>query len=230
MICSGTDPYQPLEKSVGATRTCIEALVKHDFPIFVFTKSNLITRDIDLFKKTDAVVSMTVTTLDREKQLLIEPDAPSPEERLSALSELSSEGVKTVARIDPLIPTLTDSEVELKTLVTALADAGARHITTSTLKPVVGFFPLLENVDSELKARLKPIYMDGELRVGYRYLNVRQRREMITRVAKQAKQAGLTFGSCREGFPELNTAACDGASYFSGDEFAKSLKTSKHQT
>jgi DNA repair photolyase len=179
-----------------------------------------------LFKKVDTVVAMTVTTLNLEKQRLIEPDAPSPDERFSALARLSSEDVKTVARIDPLIPTLTDSEVELRSLVTALAETGVKHITASTLKPVEGFFPRLEKIDFELHERLMPMYVNGELRAGYRYLNPLQRREMITRIAKLAKQAGLTFGSCREGFPELNTAACDGASYFSSDEFAKSLKTS----
>jgi DNA repair photolyase len=215
MICSNTDPYQPLEREYEITRKCIEILLKHGFPPFIFTKSNLVTRDVDLLRKTNAIVAMTITTIKNEKQKEIEPGAPATDKRLSALEELSQKGVKTIARIDPIIPMLTDDKDELRLLVQAVARAGARHITTATLKPVAGFFPRLKKVDPELHSKLRPLYMRGKLLVGYRYLAEDRRREIILNVRKLAEQAGVTFGSCREGFPELNTASCDGANYFS---------------
>jgi DNA repair photolyase len=201
MICSNTDPYRPLEREHKITRHCIEVLAKHGFPIFIFTKSNLVTRDIDLLRETNTIVAMTVTTINLEKQRKIEPGAPSTSDRLSALKELSEKGVETVARIDPVIPMLTDDENELKSLVQALARTGVKHITTATLKPVAGFFPRLRKVDPKLHAKLRPLYMRGELLVGYRYLAADHRRDIILTIRKLTKETGVTFGACREGFP-----------------------------
>jgi DNA repair photolyase len=214
MLCSGTDPYQPLEKQYGATRRCVEVLAKHGFPIFIFTKSNLVVRDVDELNKTNAMVAMTITTVNPEKAKMIEPEAPSPSERLSGLRELHRKGVKTVARIDPIIPMLTDDEHELTSLLEALAKTGVKHITSATLKTVAGFFPRLRSIDPGLHTKLRPLYMKGKLAAGYRYLPPDYRRELMAKVKRLATEANFTFGACREGFPDLNTASCDGANYF----------------
>lgn len=213
MICSNTDPYQPLEEKYLVTRKCIEVLARYNFPLMIFTKSHLITRDLDVLKKANALVVMTVTTMNPEIQRKIEPAASTPNERLAALKKLSNEGVKTAARIDPIIPMLNDDEKELTTLVKSLAETGIKHVTVSTLKTVTGFFPRLYMVDPELHATLRPLYMKGKLIVGYRYLPENMRKSIIAKVRNLTMEAGLTFGSCREGFPEWNTAACDGANY-----------------
>ena len=224
MLCSNTDPYQPLERKCEITRKCLEVLLKYGFPPFIFTKSNLVTRDIDLLRKANAVVAITVTTINHEKQRKIEPGAPAPNDRISALQQLSEKGIKTVARIDPVIPMLTDDENELKSLVQALAKTGTKHITTATLKPVTGFFPRLKKIDPELHAELRPLYMKGKLLVGYRYLPEDRRKPIVLTVRKLAREAGVTFGACREGFPELNTASCDGANYFQKAEQSNNAK------
>lgn len=146
--------------------------------------------------------------------------ARQPKRKISCLKKLSNEGVKTAARIDPIIPMLNDDENELTTLVKLLAETGIKHITVSTLKTVTGFFPRLNMVDPELYAKLRPLYMKGKLIVGYRYLPENIRKSIIAKMRNLTIEAGLTFGSCREGFPEWNTAACDGANYL-GVEQAK---------
>ncbi|MEM2111852.1 MAG: radical SAM protein [Candidatus Bathyarchaeia archaeon] len=213
MICSSTDPYQPLEEEYLITRKCIEVLARYNFPLMIFTKSHLVVRDLDVLTQTNALVEMTVTTINTEKQKKIEPRAPTLTKRLAALQKLSNEGVKTVARIDPVIPMLTDDEKELTTLVESLARTGVKHVTAATLRPVVGFFPRLKKVDPELHAKLRPLYMKGKLILGYRYLPEDHRKSIIAKVRRLTKDVGLTFGSCREGFSEWNTAACDGANY-----------------
>lgn len=104
-----TDPYQPAEKKHEITRRCLELLLLHDFPVCIQTKSSLVLRDIDLFKKlSDLEVGMTLTSHDDGVREKLEPGASSVEERLHALSELSKQGIKTWVFLGPVMPYLTD--------------------------------------------------------------------------------------------------------------------------
>ena len=85
MLSDTTDPYQPLERKHNLTRRIVEVLAAHGYPLLIVTKSPLVTRDLDLFKKTRTVVSMTITTPRQETAKKIEPYAPPPNQRFSAL-------------------------------------------------------------------------------------------------------------------------------------------------
>ncbi len=99
------DPYQPLEKKYGLTRSCLEILVQHDWPVSIQTKSPLALRDVDLIKKLkEAEIGYTITTADEEVKNFFEPKAPSIKSRLAALAKLNSMGIKTYAMIAPLLP------------------------------------------------------------------------------------------------------------------------------
>ncbi len=99
------DPYQPLERKYGLTRTCLEILAQHDWPITIQTKSPLVLRDAHIIKKLkDVEVGYTITTADEEIKNFFEPKAPSIKARLAALAELNSMGIKTYAMIAPLLP------------------------------------------------------------------------------------------------------------------------------
>lgn len=216
MISPATDPYQPLESRFMITRRCVEVLGSHGFPLLVVTKSSLVTRDIDILRGTKAVVAMTVTTLSDEKARVIEPNAPPPSERIEALERMADEGIAAVARIDPLIPTFNDGDVELEDLVRALAGAGVKHITVSTLKLVRGSASMIRRADPELLRRLWPLYRRGTWIKGYRYLPVELRRSIVARARSIVLRSGITFGTCREGFSGLNTSLCDGTAYCRG--------------
>lgn len=213
MLSDCTDPYQPLENEYKITRKCIEILAKHGFPLLIVTKSNLVTRDVDIFKKTPTVVSVTVTTPREEIAQLIEPSAPTPEKRLSALQKIADEGITTVARVDPILPTINDEPKDLGKLVSTLSDIGVKQVTMATMKHVRGFLPKLKQLSPTAYERLQREYTDGTWAVGYKYLPKLKRKMIVETLRPIVLKHGLAFASCREGFPEYNTALCDGTGY-----------------
>ncbi|MEM2740158.1 MAG: radical SAM protein, partial [Candidatus Bathyarchaeia archaeon] len=91
-----TDPYQPLESRYMLTRRCIEVLSRVEkLHISIQTKSDLIVRDLDLMKPSVFDVGATITTMDEDIAKLIEPKAPPPSRRVSALEAISNLGIDT---------------------------------------------------------------------------------------------------------------------------------------
>jgi len=213
MFSDATDPYQPMERKYEITRRCLEVLADKGFPLLIVTKSDLVTRDIDVFKKTRTVVSMTITTPRREVAEIIEPYAPSFKSRLSALKRIADEGIPTVVRIDPVIPTVNLNDEDLEAIISESAEIGVKQITVSTLKPVKGFFRALKKKHPRLFERLREAYRDGEWIMGYKYLNREVRLKIVERIRKKVLSYGLAFATCREGFSWLNTNICDGTAY-----------------
>jgi len=213
MMSDCTDPYQPLEREHKITRRCTEVLAKHRFPLLIVTKSDLVTRDLDVFKQTPTVVSITVTTLREDIANFIEPYAPSPDRRISALQKVADKNIPAVARIDPIIPTINDDEKDFERLVSTLADVGVKQVTISTMKPVRGFFSTLKHTNPVVYERLFQLYADGKRVVGYKYLHEERRRRILEKLRPIVLKHGLSFASCREGFSQLNTALCDGTAY-----------------
>ena len=131
-ISSVTDPYQPAERRYQMTRYCLELLVRHDWPVCILTKSDLVVRDIDLIEDlTDAEVGFTITTLDEHQRRLLEPGAPPVARRLAAMRLVSDAGVPTYAFIGPIYPTSTVNE--LQKLVRKVHDAGATYVLVDRL-------------------------------------------------------------------------------------------------
>jgi DNA repair photolyase len=99
------DPYQPIEKKYELTRKCLEILVGYGWPITVQTKSPLVLRDIDLFRRNANIeVGLSVTTADDDIRELFESNAPSIKERIKALAQLRHESIRTYAMIAPMLP------------------------------------------------------------------------------------------------------------------------------
>ncbi|MBV9825587.1 MAG: PA0069 family radical SAM protein [Alphaproteobacteria bacterium] len=113
---SNTDPYQPAERKLGLTRAVLETLRDFHHPVTIVTKSALVERDIDILsdmaRQRLAVVTMSVTTLDRDLARRMEPRASTPERRLGAIAALSQAGVPTGVLAAPMIPALNDPEME----------------------------------------------------------------------------------------------------------------------
>jgi DNA repair photolyase len=105
MISSVTDPYQPIEARYGLTRRCLEILTNYRFPVHVLTKSPLVTRDIDIFKKLKEIeVGMTITTDKDRMRQIFEPKAPPVRSRINALKKLHERGISTYVFIGPVLP------------------------------------------------------------------------------------------------------------------------------
>lgn len=99
------DPYQPPEEKYELTKKCLKILIQHDWPVTVQTKSPLVLRDIDLFRRSDKIeVGLSVTSADDEIRKLFEPSAPSIKERIKALGKLHLAGIRTYAMIAPMLP------------------------------------------------------------------------------------------------------------------------------
>ena len=125
---TNTDPYQPLERQQGIMRQILEVLAETRHPVSIVTKSSLIERDLDLLaemaKKNLASVCLSVTTLDRQLARKLEPRAVAPQRRLETISQLHAAGIPVGVMVAPLIPVLTDHELEA--IVKAAHEAGAQ--------------------------------------------------------------------------------------------------------
>lgn len=213
MMSDCTDPYQPLEKEYKITRRCAEVLAKHGFPLLIVTKSDMVVRDINIFKQTPTVVAVTITTPREDIAATIEPYAPPPERRLSALQKIVDAGLVAVARIDPILPTINDDEKDFEELVSNLASIGVKQVTVATMKPVRGFFSTLKRTKPDLYEKLTKLYADGNWIVGYKYLPRERRMKILNKFRPIVLKHGLSFASCREGFSQLNTTFCDGTAF-----------------
>jgi DNA repair photolyase len=104
-LSSVCDAYQPLEAKYKLTRRCLEILAAARFPVNVQTKSVLVLRDLDVFKKFDDIeVGFTIATDDEKMARLFEPGASPVAERLQALGTLKAAGIRTFAFVGPLLP------------------------------------------------------------------------------------------------------------------------------
>ena len=134
-IGTNTDPYQPIEREHRIMRQVLEVLMECGHPVAIVTKSNLVLRDLDILapmaKLGLARVAVSVTTLDRALARAMEPRAPTPMRRLEAIAALAEAGVPTAIMTAPMIPSLTDHEME------ALLAAGARYGATEASYTVV---------------------------------------------------------------------------------------------
>ena len=111
-----TDGYQPLEKRLGVTRSILEVLVRYRHPVTIVTKSALVLRDIallaDLAKDELISVALSVTSLSDDLKRVLEPRTASPAARLRVIRELAAAGIPVGVMVAPVIPAITDHEME----------------------------------------------------------------------------------------------------------------------
>jgi DNA repair photolyase len=125
---ANTDPYQPVEREFRITRGILEVLASFRHPVGIVTKSALIERDIDILgpmagqRLAHAFVS--VTTLDHDLARRLEPRAAAPRRRIEAIRRLSDAGIPTGVLVAPMIPFLTDPQME--SVLEVAHEAGAR--------------------------------------------------------------------------------------------------------
>ncbi|MEM3711049.1 MAG: radical SAM protein [Thermoprotei archaeon] len=129
-LSSASDPYQPVEAKYGLTRSCLKILLEHDFPVNILTRSHLVLRDVDLFKRFKWLrVGMSITSVPTK---MFEPRVPPLERRIETLKHLSSEGITTWVSLSPIIPNLF--MVDIHKLLKLLKDAGVAAIHTGVLR------------------------------------------------------------------------------------------------
>jgi len=159
---TATDPYQPAERRYGVTRRLLAVMAAaRDLRLSIATKSDLVTRDIDLLRRIAArsslQVNLTVTTLDRRLARILEFRAPTPELRLKALRTLRQAGIAAGVTVSPILPEITDSPRNLDAVIAAARAHDAVHLFANVLflKPSAqqAFFPFLEKHFPRLRKR-----------------------------------------------------------------------------
>ncbi|MBN2088164.1 radical SAM protein [candidate division KSB1 bacterium] len=136
-----SDVYQPIEKDENLMRQCAEILAESHFPVHILTKSSLILRDLDLWKKVNAkngfVLAISLTFLDDQLRQIFEPDASSVSERLQTIETFKKNGIAVGVLAMPFIPYISDNFVSIRTLFTKLKEMKVDFIIPGglTLRP-----------------------------------------------------------------------------------------------
>jgi DNA repair photolyase len=143
---TNTDPYQPLERKYKITRSILEVLAEYKHPVTIVTKNALVERDIDILGPMAAEglarVFVSVTTLNKDICRTLEPRAAAPHRRLEAIRALSEAGIPTGVMTAPIVPVLTDTEME--PILEAAANAGAKYAGYVLLRLPLEVAPLFE--------------------------------------------------------------------------------------
>ena len=164
-VGSATDAYMQVEEEFGLTRELLRVILNHRFPVFISTKSELIKRDLDLLKQIDTnailpkdlklnpgrgvIISFSFSTLDEQLAKQIEPGAPAPQKRLEILKLFSDNGFLCGVNAMPLLPYISDTEVELEKIVAAAKQYGANYILIAGLTLFGNDVPIAIGSDSK---------------------------------------------------------------------------------
>ena len=135
---TATDPWQPLERRSGLTRSLLEVMARRNgLRLGIVTKSTLIERDLDLLREIDArstlVVHITITTPDAELARKLEPRAPRPDLRFRTVERLRAAGIRTGVLNSPLLPGITDGPREIDAMARRASEAGASFFAAMPL-------------------------------------------------------------------------------------------------
>jgi DNA repair photolyase len=193
-IGTATDPYQPAERKFGITHAVMEEFSRHEgYSLGLVTKSDLILRDLDLLRviaaKNRLSIHMTITTTDTDLARILEPRAPRPDLRFSAVKKLAAAGISTSVNCAPILPSITDSPKALESVVRAAAGARARSVTPIPLflKPCSAkiFMPFLQEHFPHLVPLYQARYADSA------FLPVDYRRRISALVNKLCRLYGI---------------------------------------
>jgi len=213
---TSSDPYPPEEAELGLTRRALELLLPRGFRVLVTTKGTLYAdRDLGLLSSGNAAVTPTITMLDDGLSRLLEPGAPPPGERLSAVGRAVDAGVPAAVRLDPVIPYVNDDPAMLEELVARIAEAGARMVVTSTYKARPDNLARMRSTLGPEGEKLYRLYREKGVKVqGYTYLPEDMRKRLLEPVRRAAHRHGLEFATCREGAwgrDWFTAGSCDGS-------------------
>jgi len=216
LVMSGvTDPYQPIERKLRITRSCLEVLAEFRNPVAIITKNRLVTRDIDLLRDIASynaiAVNISVTSLDPKLQRVLEPRTSPPTARLETIKQLRATGIPAGVMVAPIIPGLTDHEVPK--ILEACAGAGAQFAGYTIVRLPWAVAPLFEHwLDEHFPDRKEKVLgRIRHLRGNDRLNNSQWHTRMIGEGVFAEQIASLFEVGCRRAGigarPKLSTAA-----------------------
>lgn len=136
MIASATDAYQPAEMKYFITRKCVEVLQSFGIPYYIFTKSVIIDRDLELHKNysDNCFIVWSVTTNNENLKRIIEPGTPTSKSIFKVIEKFSKSGIKCVINIDPILPFITDSKKDISSILDTAKDIGIDYVSGAILR------------------------------------------------------------------------------------------------
>ncbi len=146
-LSTSTEPYQEIEAKIGLTRKILKLILKYRFPVHILTKSELVLRDVDLIKEISkeailpkelkglkgAIVNISISTLDEKEAKRLEPNAPTPINRLKVVERLNEEGIYAGVSNIPYLPFISDSEEKIEEAIKAAKEHKARFFLVGAL-------------------------------------------------------------------------------------------------
>ncbi len=195
-IGTATDPYQPAERTFRLTRSLLEVFAtRHDLSLSITTKSDLVTRDLDLLarinERNDLCVNLTITSPHHTLSRRIEPRAPRPDKRLAAVRVLSDAGVRTGIFLMPVMPRINDAPEDLELLARLAQEAGAGHLISQVLflrqSAKNRFFPFLAEEFPELLPAYRRLYAGPRTEALAAYTHAK-----MAEIARLKQRYGLT--------------------------------------
>ncbi|WP_299420361.1 PA0069 family radical SAM protein [uncultured Shimia sp.] len=202
-IGTNTDPYQPIERRYRVMRSVLEVLQRFNHPVAITTKGTLVERDIDILSDMAArglaQVGISLTTMDGALSRAMEPRCPLPNRRLETIRRLTEAGIPVRVMLAPVVPGLTDHEVEA--LLKSAANAGATGMAWIMLRLPMEVAPLFEEwLQAEYPGRAaKVLARMREMHGGELYhaeFNKRMRGEGIyaEMIAQRVEKARVRYG------------------------------------
>ncbi|WP_332841570.1 SPL family radical SAM protein [Paraclostridium bifermentans] len=129
-----SDPYNPFEEKFMLTREALKAVDENRFGISIATKSDLVTRDIDILKKIQShsptIIKITITTYDDNLCKKVESNVAPTSKRFEALKELSDNGIYAGVLLMPILPFINDNEDNIKNIIKKAYESGAKFVFT----------------------------------------------------------------------------------------------------
>ena len=136
MVASATDAYQPAELRYGLTRRCVQVLQRYNVPYYVFTKSAIIERDLELHRQYghNCFIVWSITTCNEKIRRAVEPGTPPASRIFEAIKKFTDAGVCCGVNVDPIMPLITDTDEELEAVVNSCKQAGLQHVFGAMLR------------------------------------------------------------------------------------------------
>lgn len=165
-----SDPYNQVERELQLTRQALEIFNIYGFGAAIFTKSNLVARDIDLLsainKDKPVLCCITATTADDKLCARIEPYAPSTQDRMRAVRELSDAGLYVGIAMMPVLPYINDDINNMSAIINMAADSGAKFIysmygVTMRSNQRVHYYQAIDKIAPNLSEKYRTLYGDN---------------------------------------------------------------------
>lgn len=201
-----TDPFQPVDRRYGLSVAVIREFVRRGLPVEFVTKAEVPDEALAAMQgHAHCFGQVSLLTLDERLQRALVPGGPAPAVLLGNLRRMRQAGLYAVARIDPVVPGLTDDPDLLRRLVFAARDAGAQHIVASCMDlPLTSRKRTLDRLAiavpgpdrAAFQRRFEGLYRE---RIGTsQHAAEGYRRDLFGFLRGLATEAGLTFALCME--------------------------------